>query len=140
MVDVWDHMTAWLSPSFHQGFCTCSICSLLGMQMLFVLGNYLVARWDAGNDDDDEMSEQFSFVRPLECHLLEEAQEQIEKLTEFGDFDESDSLIQALRRGIGVHHAGLNTKYRKAVEILFRARYLRVVIATGAAIFAGLSN
>ncbi|KJK62905.1 hypothetical protein P875_00034257 [Aspergillus parasiticus SU-1] len=34
-------------------------------------------------------------------------------------------------RGIGVHHAGLNRKYRHVCEILFRRGYLRVVIATG---------
>lgn len=40
-------------------------------------------------------------------------------------------LINALRRGIGVHHAGMNRKYRQTCEILFRKGYLRVVIATG---------
>ncbi|KAI9827475.1 MAG: hypothetical protein M1832_004825 [Thelocarpon impressellum] len=40
-------------------------------------------------------------------------------------------LMEALTRGIGVHHAGMNRKYRQIVEILFRKGYLRVVIATG---------
>ncbi|KAK5112755.1 hypothetical protein LTR62_003853 [Meristemomyces frigidus] len=40
-------------------------------------------------------------------------------------------LIDALQRGIGVHHAGMNRKYRQVVEILFRKGFLRVVIATG---------
>jgi hypothetical protein len=40
-------------------------------------------------------------------------------------------LLAALRRGIGVHHAGLNRKYRQVCEMLFRRGYLRVVIATG---------
>lgn len=40
-------------------------------------------------------------------------------------------LIEGLMRGIGVHHAGLNRKYRYCVEMLFRKGYLRVVIATG---------
>ena len=40
-------------------------------------------------------------------------------------------LIAALFRGIGVHHAGMNRKYRQIVEMLFRKGYLRVVIATG---------
>lgn len=40
-------------------------------------------------------------------------------------------LIDALGRGVGVHHAGMNRKYRQVVEILFRKRFLRVVIATG---------
>ena len=43
----------------------------------------------------------------------------------------SSWLNAGLRRGIGVHHAGMNRKYRQIVEILFRKGYLRVVIATG---------
>lgn len=45
--------------------------------------------------------------------------------------DVPEFLIEALGRGIGVHHAGMNRKYRQVVEILFRKRFLRVVIATG---------
>ncbi|KAK3677050.1 hypothetical protein LTR78_003255 [Recurvomyces mirabilis] len=40
-------------------------------------------------------------------------------------------LIDALQRGVGVHHAGMNRKYRQVVEILFRKGFLRVIIATG---------
>jgi hypothetical protein len=40
-------------------------------------------------------------------------------------------LLDGLRRGIGVHHAGMNRKYRQVVEMLFRKGFLRVVIATG---------
>ncbi|KAL8938825.1 MAG: hypothetical protein Q9216_003685 [Gyalolechia sp. 2 TL-2023] len=40
-------------------------------------------------------------------------------------------LMDSLTRGIGVHHAGMNRKYRQAVEMLFRKGFLRVVIATG---------
>ena len=40
-------------------------------------------------------------------------------------------LTDGLQRGIGVHHAGMNRKYRQVVEMLFRKGYLRVVIATG---------
>ena len=40
-------------------------------------------------------------------------------------------LINALRRGLGVHHAGMNRQYRQAVEMLFRKGYLTVVVATG---------
>lgn len=40
-------------------------------------------------------------------------------------------LISALRRGVGVHHSGMNRRYRQIVEILFRKGFLRVVIATG---------
>ncbi|KAI1213214.1 P-loop containing nucleoside triphosphate hydrolase protein [Annulohypoxylon truncatum] len=40
-------------------------------------------------------------------------------------------LIRALRRGLAVHHAGMNRQYRQVVEMLFRKGYLTVVIATG---------
>ncbi|KAF2144344.1 uncharacterized protein K452DRAFT_223784 [Aplosporella prunicola CBS 121167] len=40
-------------------------------------------------------------------------------------------LIEALYRGIGVHHSGMNRKYRHVVELLFRKGYLQAVIATG---------
>ncbi|PYI24449.1 DEAD/DEAH box helicase [Aspergillus violaceofuscus CBS 115571] len=46
-------------------------------------------------------------------------------------FDVPQTFINALRRGIGVHHAGMNRKYRNVCEILFRKGFLRVVIATG---------
>ncbi|KAF1821942.1 P-loop containing nucleoside triphosphate hydrolase protein [Dissoconium aciculare CBS 342.82] len=45
--------------------------------------------------------------------------------------DVPEYLIKALGRGIGVHHAGMNRKYRQIVEILFRKGFLRVIIATG---------
>ncbi|TAQ87818.1 hypothetical protein B7494_g3841 [Chlorociboria aeruginascens] len=42
-----------------------------------------------------------------------------------------EELIDLLKRGVGVHHAGMNRKYRQCVEMLFRKGFLRVVIATG---------
>lgn len=43
----------------------------------------------------------------------------------------SEWLIDALERGIGIHHAGMNRKYRQTCETLFRKGFLRVVVATG---------
>ncbi|KAG6040949.1 hypothetical protein E4U41_006540 [Claviceps citrina] len=40
-------------------------------------------------------------------------------------------IVEALRRGVGVHHAGMNREYRQIVEMLFRKGYIRVVVATG---------
>lgn len=60
-----------------------------------------------------------------------QASELREYATELRRRQVSPRLIQALSRGIGVHHAGLNLKYRRVVEILFRKRFLRVIIATG---------
>eukprot|EP00388_Colpodella_angusta_P007709 GDKJ01021591.1.p1 GENE.GDKJ01021591.1~~GDKJ01021591.1.p1 ORF type:complete len:1383 (+),score=486.63 GDKJ01021591.1:256-4149(+) len=45
--------------------------------------------------------------------------------------ERNERLLDALRRGIGVHHEGTNKKYRQVVEVLFRMGYLRVVLATG---------
>jgi superfamily II DNA or RNA helicase len=42
----------------------------------------------------------------------------------------TDEMIEALHRGIGVHHDGVPTKYRQVVETLFRAKHLRVVFST----------
>lgn len=40
-------------------------------------------------------------------------------------------MLRALRRGVGIHHSGLNRRYRQLVELAFRSKYLRVVICTG---------
>ena len=40
-------------------------------------------------------------------------------------------LLRGLKRGIGVHHAGLPKQYRQAVEVLFRRGKLGFVMATG---------
>ncbi|KAM0461154.1 hypothetical protein ACHAPV_004468 [Trichoderma viride] len=40
-------------------------------------------------------------------------------------------LLDALRRGLGVHHSSLNRQYRQTVEVMFRKGYLRLVAATG---------
>ncbi|OJJ96008.1 hypothetical protein ASPACDRAFT_1883217 [Aspergillus aculeatus ATCC 16872] len=50
---------------------------------------------------------------------------------ELESFGVPERFIDALRRGVGVHHAGMNRKYRSVCEILFRKGFLRVVIATG---------
>ncbi len=58
-----------------------------------------------------------------------------EKLREFiGDHCDDENyqwLFQAMLRGIGVHHSGMNLKWRQAVERLFRIKKLAVVFATG---------
>lgn len=54
-----------------------------------------------------------------------------EHLRQLGRRNIQQWLIDAISRGIGVHHAGMNRKYRQVVEILFRKGFLRVVIATG---------
>ncbi|KAK1622681.1 hypothetical protein BDP81DRAFT_507281 [Colletotrichum phormii] len=59
---------------------------------------------------------------------VEELEVRIRSLDDLGI---KPRLIDALRRGLGVHHAGMNRQYRQVVEMLFRKGYLTVVIATG---------
>ncbi|KAL1741542.1 hypothetical protein HDZ31DRAFT_84764 [Schizophyllum fasciatum] len=40
-------------------------------------------------------------------------------------------VFRALRRGIAVHHAGMNKHYRTLIERLFRIGFVRVMICTG---------
>lgn len=49
---------------------------------------------------------------------------------QFWWFNESQPSHMALAFGVACHHAGLPTKYRRAVEQLFRAKSLGVVVAT----------
>lgn len=90
---------------------------------------------ESASTETDSM-ETFDPEKPLEKFSLADPK----KLTgiEFSNYAEqlrsraiSEWLIHALERGIGVHHAGMNRKYRQICEILFRKGFLRVVIATG---------
>ncbi|KAK3379012.1 hypothetical protein B0T24DRAFT_694358 [Lasiosphaeria ovina] len=54
-----------------------------------------------------------------------------EKLKSLEAIGQQPYLIESLRRGLGIHHAGMNRQYRQVVEMLFRKGYLTVVVATG---------
>ena len=79
--------------------------------------------------EESQIDPAYSFAGHVHNMSPTELQDLIEKST-FG-MDGDHPLVRALHRGIGVHHSGLPTKYRQLVEILFRCRHLRVVIATG---------
>ncbi|KAI5815299.1 hypothetical protein BZA77DRAFT_282187 [Pyronema omphalodes] len=81
------------------------------------------------NFDPMEPSPGFSFADPKKCSNAE-FEEEISYLLRDPALATSP-LIQCLKRGVGIHHAGMNRKYRQAVEMLFRRGFLRVVIATG---------
>lgn len=102
-------------------------------------GNERISQLDLAREAGSKESSAFESFNPNDpirgFHFADET-----KLTasEFADYraklkrwNVSERLISALQRGIGVHHAGLNRKYRQICEILFRKGYLRVVIATG---------
>jgi len=77
----------------------------------------------------DEIDMDFSFHSPKALgQWQEDIEEQLKELKWKGT---PDFLIDGLRRGIGMHHEGCRTNYRRTVEILFRRGYLRVVFATG---------
>lgn len=72
---------------------------------------------------------QFSFLLPQAKVSGQELESQIEELLERNNIP--DWITDCLRRGIGIHHSGLNRRLRQLVESLFRAGTLRIVIATG---------
>ncbi|KAJ5772626.1 DEAD/DEAH box helicase, partial [Penicillium odoratum] len=85
---------------------------------------------------EGSMLELFDPERPVEMFSLADPKklsrsEFLEYITDFKWRDIPDWLTDALERGIGVHHAGMNRKYRQVCEMLFRKGFLRVVIATG---------
>ncbi|GAA6015723.1 hypothetical protein JCM10207_008775 [Rhodosporidiobolus poonsookiae] len=75
--------------------------------------------------DPEAPSEEFTFVGKGISHI--EFKKDVDDLL-FLDMD--PWIINALRRGIGVHHAGMPRRYRVLVENLYRRGVLRVVIST----------
>jgi superfamily II RNA helicase len=47
------------------------------------------------------------------------------------DSDSDERFKEGLRRGVSYHHAGMSTKQRSVVEMLFRKKFVRVIFATG---------
>jgi superfamily II RNA helicase len=52
-------------------------------------------------------------------------------LKTFEKWEVPEILVEAFKRGIGVHHSGLPRRYRQAVETLFRKGYFRIIISEG---------
>ncbi|ROW06607.1 hypothetical protein VMCG_04238 [Cytospora schulzeri] len=76
--------------------------------------------------DPDAPLSQFSFADEIKL-TTSELKEAINPLR----FKEiNPDIIAALRRGIGVHHAGMNRKSRQTVEILFRKGFVTTIFAT----------
>ncbi|KAG8349264.1 hypothetical protein FVEN_g12521 [Fusarium venenatum] len=84
-----------------------------------------ISRWESF--EPEAPLDQFSFA-----DMTKMQQRDFDDLVYSMGRDKVESwLIDALRRGLGVHHAGMNRRYRQIVEMLFRRGYLRVVVATG---------
>ncbi|KAI5169150.1 ATP-dependent RNA helicase DDX60 [Pancytospora epiphaga] len=72
-------------------------------------------------------------IRDIKCTFLDQ-------LTRLSDAEVKEELsevrgtpkfaIDMVYRGIGIHHAGMERRYRSAVEILFRKKHVRVLFAT----------
>ncbi|KAJ3053624.1 hypothetical protein HK097_003817 [Rhizophlyctis rosea] len=92
---------------------------------------------DVGEDDDESggpanpyrADPAFSLAGEKTGYTLTELEEAIVQLKPV--MSGQMFLLQALRRGIAVHHAGCNKRYLQLVEMLFRRKFLSVVIATG---------
>lgn len=83
------------------------------------------SKWEVFNPEDP--LSRFSFADSRAC-----PSEDLDRLLESLKWSKVDPIfINALKRGVGVHHAGMNRQYRQSVEILCRRGYLTVVIATG---------
>ncbi|RPA88242.1 P-loop containing nucleoside triphosphate hydrolase protein [Ascobolus immersus RN42] len=83
--------------------------------------------WESFNPEDP--SSEFSFADPVTSKFsMTELESEIKWLAQNGIHE---TFLRGLRRGVGVHHAGMNRKYRQTVEVLFRKGFLRVVVATG---------
>jgi hypothetical protein len=96
--------------------------------------------------DPSEPSKDFSFAGNYISVSKEDVDNEIARLARWSGVD--PRALAALKRGIGVHHSGMNKAYRALVERYpicdsklellfthvsswFRQDYLRVVVATG---------
>ncbi|KAG8944709.1 hypothetical protein FRC04_001608 [Tulasnella sp. 424] len=83
--------------------------------------------WEETFNPEDPLPE-FSFAGPRASYSKAEMEEDIDFLIRSGI---KEWAIAALKVGIAVHHAGMNRKYLRLIESLFRLGFVRVVIATG---------
>uniref|UniRef100_A0A0A9W3W3 Putative helicase C694.02 n=1 Tax=Lygus hesperus TaxID=30085 RepID=A0A0A9W3W3_LYGHE len=75
-----------------------------------------------------EVLPEFTFVVPNRAIDVEVVQRALQDCEEGGGGD--NLLGRAIRRGLGLHHAGLKGKVRRQMEVLFRGRHCGVIFAT----------
>jgi len=78
-------------------------------------------------DPDYELADGTTFTRDGEVEHLDDLKRELTKLKNRGV---NGLLVDAIRRGIGVHHSGLDKKYRQAVERHFRTGQIKIVFST----------
>ena len=81
-------------------------------------------------DDVYDVDVRFSFLKQGEAMDPTEMEWWISRMLWKTGWKRSHPLVRSLYRGIGVHHGALVKPYRDAVETLFRAKHLKVVVAT----------
>ncbi|KAH9932994.1 P-loop containing nucleoside triphosphate hydrolase protein [Fomitopsis serialis] len=79
--------------------------------------------------DPQDPSPQFSFASKSSTYSKADLEKELRSLERWSSVPKW--ALDALRRGVGVHHSGMNKRYRTLVESLFRLGVVRVVIATG---------
>jgi len=77
----------------------------------------------------DEPLKKYSFIKQTNAVHIEDREYWIDRIKV--ENPTVKILVRGLERGIAVHHDALPIQYRTAVEALFRAGHLRVVISTG---------
>ncbi|KAG2105879.1 uncharacterized protein F5147DRAFT_761885 [Suillus discolor] len=87
------------------------------------------SEWQASFRPDDPLSD-FSFAGQGISYTPSELEEDIADFARRRLFL-PEWAMKCLRRGIAVHHAGMNKGYRSLVESLFRRGFVRVIFATG---------
>ncbi|KZT04532.1 P-loop containing nucleoside triphosphate hydrolase protein [Laetiporus sulphureus 93-53] len=86
------------------------------------------ASWESTFDPSEPLSH-YSFASISTAYSMNDLEDEIRQLQRWSSVP--DWAFRALRRGVGVHHAGMNKRYRSLVESLYRMGFLRVVVATG---------
>lgn len=78
-------------------------------------------------DPDYELADGTTFTRDGEVEPLDDLKRELTNLKNRGI---NGLLVDGIRRGIGVHHNGLDKKYRQAVEHHFRTGQIKIVFST----------
>ena len=81
-------------------------------------------------EDVYDVDLRFSFLKQGEAMDMTEMEWWISRMLWKTGWKRSHPLVKSLYRGVGVHHGALVKPYRDAVETLFRAKHLKVVVAT----------
>lgn len=87
---------------------------------------------DVGRDlDAGEADARFSFVGPGEGLDEDEVEYWMRRTLRKNNWARSHPFLRCIDRGVAVHHVGMSHIYRTLVEVLVRARHVKVVLTVG---------